>query len=706
MDSRIDFYPTHEHSGYKLRPGKPYPFGASLVPGGINFSIFSRHATSCTLVLFEKHASKPLVEIPFPHSFRIGNVYSMVVFDLDCENIEYGYRMDGPNDPANGHRFDNSKILLDPYAKAIGGRDIWGKTPDWNEVFQYRGRLVFEDFDWEDDHALETPIEDLVIYEAHVRSFTRHPSSKVKFPGTYAALVEKIPYLKQLGINCIELMPVYEFDEFENSRPNPSTGEMLYNYWGYSTVGFFAPKSGYAATGKFGMQVDELKNMVKHLHKNGIEVMLDVVFNHTAEGNEKGPTISFRGVDNSTYYMLTPEGYYFNFSGCGNTLNCNNPIVRNMVLDCLRYWASEYHIDGFRFDLAAILGRDPRGAPLPNPPLLETLAFDPVLGKCKLIAEAWDAGGLNMLGSFPAYGRWAEWNGKFRDHVRKFLRGDKGMVGKMGQRVQGSPDLYDRNGRGPTASINFVTCHDGFTLYDLFSYNGKHNEVNCENNRDGSNDNFSWNCGHEGDSESSEVRWLRHKLVKNAAVLLIISQGVPMMLMGDEIGRTQKGNNNTYCHDSDLNWMDWSLVEKNTDLLRFFRNMIAFRRAHPVLRSPTHFQNRDYVGSGVADITWHGVQKWNADWSNESRILAFMLDGRHAKGGAAKDNTIYVAVNSYWESLSFSLPDPPSGKKWHLFANTGVEYPGDICIPGMEIPLQNQNDFLVGPRSAIILLAR
>jgi len=657
-------------------------------------------------VLFEKHAPTPLVEIPFPHSFRIGNVYSMVVFGLDCENIEYGYRIDGPNDPARGHRFDKTRIILDPYAKAIGGRDSWGKGPDWNDMFQYRGRLVFEDFDWEDDHALETPIEDLVIYEAHVRSFTRHPSSKVKFPGTYAALVEKIPYLKELGINCIELMPIYEFDEFENSRPNPATGQTLFNYWGYSTVGFFAPKSGYAATGRFGMQVDELKNMVKQLHKNGIEVILDVVFNHTAEGNEKGPMISFRGVDNSTYYMLTPEGYYFNFSGCGNTLNCNNPIVRNMVLDCLRYWASEYHVDGFRFDLAAILGRDPWGAPLPNPPLLETLAFDPVLAKCKLIAEAWDAGGLNMLGSFPAYGRWAEWNGKFRDHVRRFLRGDGGMAGKMGQRIQGSPDLYGSSGRGPTASINFVTCHDGFTMYDLFSYNGKHNEANGENNRDGSDDNFSWNCGNEGDTGNPGVQWLREKMMKNAAVLLMISQGVPMMLMGDEIGRTQKGNNNTYCHDSDLNWMDWSLVEKNAGLLRFFKNIIAFRRAHPVLRSSSHFQNRDYAGTGLADITWHGVQKWNADWSNNSRVLAFMLDGKHAKGGSVKDSTIYVAVNSYWQGLSFSLPEPPRGEKWHIFANTGLASPDDICQPGMEIPLKNQNDFLVGPRSAVILLAK
>lgn len=706
MDTRIDFYPTHEYASYKLRPGKPFPFGATLVPGGVNFSIFSSHATACTLVLFEKKSDKPLVEIPFPHAFRVGNVYCMIVFGLDYENIEYGYRMDGPWAPEQGQRFDKNKILLDPYAKALGGREVWGVPPDWNNVFPHRGRLVFEDFDWEDDHPLETPTEDLVVYEMHVRSFTRHPTSGVKFPGTYAAMIEKIPYLKKLGINCVELMPVYEFDEFENSRPNPLTGETMYNYWGYSTVAFFAPKAGYAATGKYGMQVDELKNLVKELHKNGIEVMLDVVFNHTAEGNERGPTISFRGVDNSTYYMLTPEGYYYNFSGCGNTLNCNNPIVRNMVLDCLRYWASEYHIDGFRFDLAAILGRDPWGAPLPNPPLLETLAFDPVLGKCKLVAEAWDAGGLYMLGSFPSYGRWAEWNGKYRDDVRRFLRGDPGLIGKMGQRLQGSPDLYTPSGRNPTASINFITCHDGLTLYDVFAYNGKHNDANGEGNRDGSDDNYSWNCGWEGESTDFWVNALRKQMIKNALTILLTSQGIPMILMGDEVGRTQKGNNNTYCHDNELNWMDWSLIEKNTDLLRYASNMIAFRNAHPVFRRRDYFRNADHVGSGTADITWHGTRAWAADWSGSSRTIAFMLDGRHAKGGFVTDNTIYVAINMHWEALNFEPPAAPNGTKWHVFANTGVPSPGDICEPGKEVALENQWNMLIGPRSMVILIAK
>jgi glycogen operon protein len=480
---RIDIHPTHTYQDFKLRRGKPIPFGTTLVPGGVNFSIFSSHAKSCTLVLFKRHALEPFAEIPFPDEFRIGNVFSMIVFDLDYENLEYGYRMDGPFNPQEGHWFDSSKVLMDPYAKVIGGRDVWGVTPDWNNCFQHRPRIAFDDFDWEDDRPLEIPPEDQIIYEMHVRSFTRHESSGVKHPGTFAGIREKIPYLKELGVTSIELMPVYEFDEFENSRPNPQTGETLYNYWGYSTVGFFAPKAGYAATGKYGMQVDEFKALVKDLHKNGIEVILDVVFNHTAEGNEHGPTISFRGIDNKTYYMLTPEGYYFNFSGCGNTLNCNNPIVRNMVLDCLRYWAAEYHIDGFRFDLASILGRDPWGAPLANPPLLETLAFDPILAKCKLIAEAWDAGGLYQVGSFPAFGRWAEWNGKYRDGIRKFLKGEAGRVGDMAQRLQGSPDLYAHAGRAPATSINFITAHDGFTLADLVSYNGKHNEANGENNR-------------------------------------------------------------------------------------------------------------------------------------------------------------------------------------------------------------------------------
>jgi glycogen operon protein len=633
----------------------------------------------------------------------------MTVLDLDHENLEYGYRMGGDHPKVERgqpgtHRFDSSVVLLDPYAKGIGGRDVWGVTPNWDEPYQHRSRVVHDDFDWEGDRPLEIPLEDLVIYEMHARGFTRHPSSEVKQAGTFAAIREKIPYLKELGINCIELMPIFEFDEFEHSRPNPETGEMLMNYWGYSTVGFFSPKTGYAATGKLGdatMVADELKTLVKELHRNGIEIMLDVVFNHTAEGNEHGPTISYRGIDNATYYMLTPEGYYYNFSGTGNTLNCNNPIVRDMVLDSLRYWASEYHIDGFRFDLAAILGRDPWGAPLANPPLLEALAFDPILGKCKLVAEAWDAGGLYQVGSFPAYGRWAEWNGRYRDAIRRFVKGEPGLTGAFAQAVQGSPDLY--NGRGPTASINFITCHDGFTLYDMVSYNHKHNYANGEDNRDGANDNHSWNCGWEGPTDDPSVNALRHQQIKNTLAMLMVSQGVPMILMGDEIGRTKGGNNNTYCHDNALNWLDWSLLETNQDLFRFFKQCIAFRHAHPVLRNKDHFRNQDYVGSGYADITWHGTRAWDADWSGN--VIAFMLCGEHAKGGTETDNYIYVAVNMHWEALPFELPGLPEGMRWHVFANTSMPSPQDISEPGSE-PLFEDRNFILGGRSVAILVSK
>ncbi|MEI6381787.1 MAG: glycogen debranching protein GlgX [Cyanobacteriota bacterium ELA615] len=701
---RIDVHPTHKYESFKLRCGKPYPFGATLVPGGVNFSIYSSLATSCTLVLFQKHAKEPMAEIPLPEEFRIGNVYCMVVFDLDYENIEYGYRMDGPNDFQQGHWFDKTKILLDPYAKLIGGRDIWGVTPDWKDVYHHRAKIANEDFDWENDKALEIAPEDQIIYEMHVRSFTRSPSSGVreKFRGTFAGIREKIPYLKELGVNSIELMPIYEFDEFENSRPNPETGEVLLNYWGYSTVGFFAPKAGFASTGKLGMQGDELKALVKELHKNGIEIILDVVFNHTAEGNENGPYISYRGIDNKTYYMLTPEGYYFNFSGTGNTLNCNNPVVRGMVLDCLRYWASEYHIDGFRFDLAAILGRDPLGYPLSNPPLLESLAFDPVLARCKLIAEAWDAGGLYQVGSFPAYGRWAEWNGKYRDTLRKFLKGDT-TVGDLAQRLQGSPDLYAPSGRVPATSINFISCHDGFTLMDIVSYNYKHNEANGENNNDGGNDNDSWNCGWEGPTDNPDINALRHRQIKNALAMLMVSQGVPMILSGDEIGRTKNGNNNTYCHDNHLNWLDWTLLEKNADLFKFFKDCIAFRKAHPVLRNPDHFQNRDYVGSGYPDISWHGTKAWYADWSN-NQTIAFLLCGKHAKQGLVEDNYIYVAMNMHWETQWFEIPGLPSQKQWKIFANTGANSPEDSWEPGTEPLLENQNGLLLRDRSVVILV--
>jgi glycogen operon protein len=696
---RIDAHPTDEYGGFRLRTGKALPFGATIVPSGVNFSVYSRHAASCELVLFNKHEAQPFATIPFFDKYRIGNVFTMVVFDLDYENIEYGFQMDGPFSPREGHWFNRSKILMDPYAKAISGRNVWGETPHWDDIYPHRACIFFDDFDWEDDHPLEIPIEELIIYEMHVRGFTRHPSSGVKHPGTFAGIREKISYLKELGINCVELLPIHEFDEFENSRISPVTGNRLLNYWGYSNVGFFAPKAGYAATGKFGMQVDELKALIKELHKNGIEIILDVVFNHTAEGNEKGPYISYRGIDNKTYYMLTPDGYYYNFSGCGNTLNCNNPIVRNMILDCLRHWAADYHIDGFRFDLASILGRDQNGAPMHSPPLLETLAFDPILGKCKLIAEAWDAGGLYQVGSFPAWGRWAEWNGKYRDDLRKFLKGDMGMVGVTAQRLQGSPDIYQWQKRVTCPSVNFITAHDGFTLMDLVSYNEKHNEANGEENADGSNDNYSWNCGWEGQTEDIQINRLRLKQIKNALAMLLVSQGTPMLLSGDEVGNSQDGNNNAYCQDNEIAWLDWRLLDTNAEIFNFLKQMIAFRKAHAGLKSNVHFQNTKNKDNKHPSISWHGIKAWDADWSRNSLTLAFMLGGQET-------NYIYTAMNMHWEIHGFELPRLPEDISWHVFANTDMEPPLDIFEIGHEIMLDNQSEFTVGPRSVAILIGK
>lgn len=700
---RIDTYPTHFYGGFRLRVGNPFPFGATSVSGGINFSIFSRHATACTLVLFEKGQLNPLVEIPFPNEFRIGHVFAMIVFDVDIEAIEYGYRMDGPYAPEQGHRFDGAKILLDPYVKAVGGRDVWGQEPNPADPLQHRGRLVYADFDWEDDRPLELPIEELIIYEMHVRGFTRHSSAGVRHPGTFAAIREKIPYLKALGVNCVELMPIFEFDEFEHDLKHPRTGERMLNYWGYSTLAFFAPKAGYAATGRLGMQVDEFKALVKALHRNGIEVILDVVFNHTAEGNERGPTISFRGIDNQTYYMLTPDGKYLNFSGTGNTMNCNNPIVRGMVLDCLRYWVSEYHIDGFRFDLASILGRDQNGVPLANPPLLEMLAHDPVLAKSKLIAEAWDAGGMYQVGSFPAYGRWAEWNGKYRDSLRRFLKGDQAMAWEVSQRLQGSLDMY--GDRGATASINFITCHDGFTLMDLVSYNEKHNWENGENNRDGTDANYSWNCGIEGPTDDLAIIALRRQQIKNAVTMLMMSQGVPMILMGDEVGHTKFGNNNTYCHDNELNWFDWSLLETNADILRFFQMCIAFRKAHPVLSNWVHFRKKNKASGIYTKVSWHGTRAWQAEWGDYVLTLAFMVSGYTADEQVI-DEHIYVAMNMHWGSHVFEIPRLPEGWFWHIFADTGASSPDDVFVPGEEPRLKEQDQLLMYPRSVVVLVGK
>jgi isoamylase len=697
---------THTHENFRLRYGHPMPFGASHVPGGVNFSIFSTHATSCTLVLFEKGAPAPYAEIPFPPECRLGHVWAMTVFDLNYENIEYGYRFDGPYNPAEGHRFDPSIILLDPYAREISGRDTWKQQETAGEIFPFRGRIPFEQFDWKHDRPLNQPASEMIIYEMHVRGFTGHPSSGTKHPGTYQALREKIPYLKELGVNCVELMPIFEFDELENTRTNPLTGEELCNYWGYSTLGFFSPKAGFAATGRHGTPVAELKELIRALHEAGIEVILDVVFNHTAEGGDGGPTLSFRGIDNKTYYMLDSQGRYANYTGCGNTVNCNHPVVRGFVISCLRYWAAEYHIDGFRFDLASVLGRDSSGAPLLNPPLLEALAYDPVLAHCELIAEAWDAGGLYQVGNFPSYGRWMEWNGKFRDAARRFLKGDPGLVGEIVQRIMGSPDLYAMAGRKPSASINFITCHDGFTLRDLVSYNEKHNLDNGENNNDGTNDNASWNCGVEGDSDDAAIAALRMRQQKNALTLLFVSQGVPMLWMGDEYGRSQRGNNNAYCQDEEWNWFDWFQADHSNELLNFTRNLIAFRKANPALRRTEFLTARDRIGSGYPDISWHGIQPWKPDWSAHSHSIAFMLCGRHGAAAGGPSHFIYCVFNMYYKPLEFTLPVLPKGLQWYEAGDTAKPAPEDFRPPGEELFAPGLKVLTVQGRSTIILIGK
>ena len=571
--------------GFKIRPGFFRMYGACVASNGVSFTINSHGATRCTLLLFKPQAPKPYARIPFPDSYRIGDTYSMLVFDIKPDEFEYAFSFDGPYEPAKGLLFNEENVLLDPYSRAVTGQRKWGEKPEGGKDFEYRARVVKSSFDWGNIKQLEQPFEDLVIYETHVRGYTKDKSSGVSAPGTFAGLKDKIPYLKDLGINAVELMPIFEFDEMESARV--VDGVQLYNYWGYNTVSFFAPNTSYAFNEEHNHEGDELKSLIKALKENGIEVILDVVFNHTAEGNEMGPCFSFKGIDNNVYYMLTPDAHYYNFSGCGNVMNCNHPVVRSFIIDCLRHWAIEYRVDGFRFDLASILGRDQNGAPMANPPILESLAFDPVLGKMKLIAEAWDAGGLYQVGSFPSWNRWAEWNGRYRDDMRSFLKGDDGMAGNAITRITGSRDLYSPESRGHKASVNFMTCHDGFTLYDLYSYNEKHNEKNGWNNTDGDNNGHSWNCGAEGETDDPNVNGLRRRLIKNAFAALLCSRGPAMFFAGDEFCNTQFGNNNAYCQDNIISWLDWSRLEEFKEIHDFVRHMIQFRKEHPILRKMT-----------------------------------------------------------------------------------------------------------------------
>ncbi|MCR5775064.1 MAG: glycogen debranching enzyme, partial [Lachnospiraceae bacterium] len=627
---------------------------------------------------------------------NLSKTNTMLVYGIDIENTEYGYRFEGRYDQDRGLLYDSDRIMLDPYAKSVSGRSIWGKRPDPKDIFQHRGQIVREDYLWEGDKPLEIRQCDLIIYEMHVRSFTAHESSGARYKGTFAGIREKIPYLKELGINCVELMPIFEFDEFENAREKD--GRQLLNYWGYSTVAFFAPKAGYATSANLGMETDELKGLIKKLHSEGIEVILDVVFNHSAEGNENGPYISFKGIDNRTYYLLTPEGWYYNFSGCGNTMNCNDPVVRNMVIDCLRYWVASYHVDGFRFDLASILTRDEDGAPMMDPPLLDSIAHDAVLGKSVLIAEAWDAGGLYQVGSFPSWRRWSEWNGRYRDCLRRFIKGGAECAPELFRRIRGSDDLY--GGRSAAASINFVTCHDGFTMYDLVSYNEKHNEANGEDNNDGCNDNDSWNCGAEGDCEDPEILALRYRQMRNMFTILLTSRGIPMLLSGDELANSQGGNNNAYCQDNEISWIDWSALEKHRDLFEYVKRLIAFRKAHPVIKASKYDFSEN--GTGYPELSFHGLTPWEIDDSAPTLTFAYMYAEDHVRYRTPDDSFIYVAVNSHWEEHEFNLPVIPEGFSWHL----AFEAYGFSCEPGKETKRSGTTGLTLGPRSTAILIAK
>lgn len=681
--------------GFKIRPGFFRMYGACVASNGVSFTINSHGATRCTLLLFKPQAPKPYARIPFPDSYRIGDTYSMLVFDIKPDEFEYAFSFDGPYEPAKGLLFNEENVLLDPYSRAVTGQRKWGEKPEGGKDFEYRARVVKSNFDWGNIKQLEQPFEDLVIYETHVRGYTKDKSSGVSAPGTFAGLKDKIPYLKDLGINAVELMPIFEFDEMESARV--VDGVQLYNYWGYNTVSFFAPNTSYAFNEEHNHEGDELKSLIKALKENGIEVILDVVFNHTAEGNEMGPCFSFKGIDNNVYYMLTPDAHYYNFSGCGNVMNCNHPVVRSFIIDCLRHWAIEYRVDGFRFDLASILGRDQNGAPMANPPILESLAFDPVLGKMKLIAEAWDAGGLYQVGSFPSWNRWAEWNGRYRDDMRSFLKGDDGMAGNAITRITGSRDLYSPESRGHKASVNFMTCHDGFTLYDLYSYNEKHNEKNGWNNTDGDNNGHSWNCGAEGETDDPNVNGLRRHLIKNAFAALLCSRGPAMFFAGDEFCNTQFGNNNAYCQDNIISWLDWSRLEKFKEIHDFVRHMIQFRKEHPILRKMTKPSSCQFP-----EISVHNGTPFNASTDYKTKLIGIMYAGRNEED--TEDDIVFYCMNAYWEPLVMQLPVLPNGKHWHVDTNTNAEYfDGEDFTAKTE--LLGVNTIRVPARTTIILVA-
>lgn len=666
--------------------GNPYPLGPSIQGDLINFALFSRQAQTVSLCLFDRETKKLLEELPFsPEINKTGDVWHLAISNLGT-NYVYTYRISPKLN-------EKQEFLLDPYAKNISTTTVWGKNnkpsgTSQNNYVPYGEIFLDNDFDWGNDSPPLIPLNDLIIYEMHIRAFTEHPSSDVSNPGTFLGVIEKIPHLIELGINAVELLPIQEFNECEYIQSHPN-GRNLFNFWGYSTVNFFAPMNRYASSTTHGAAINEFKTMVKKLHQHGIEVILDVVFNHTAEGDATGPILSFKGIDNTAYYILDEQGKYRNDTGCGNTFNANDPTTLKLIIDCLCYWVTEMHVDGFRFDLASALTRNTNGTPLKSAPLIEAITNHPLLTKVKLIAEPWDAVGLYQVGNFaPETKRWSEWNGKYRDCIRRFIKGSPWSSGEFATRLCGSEDLY--HNRGPCNSINFVTSHDGFSLADLVAYNTKHNLDNGEDNRDGSNDNESWNCGVEGPTINKKIQILRERQMKNLHLALMLSQGVPMVTMGDEYGHTKDGNNNTWCQDNQLNWFLWDQLHQNTSFYRFYRNLIYFRKKHPILRRVSFLTNKD--------VDWHGTEPFKPDWNNDLRFIAYTLKD------PKQDHDLFVAFNAQDHAQFIHLPPPPYAKHWHWIVNTANASPADF-FNDREGPIQQENTYRIGAHSAIVLKA-
>ena len=739
----MDYESVLNERHYAIEKGHPHPLGATPDEEGVNFSIFSENAEYVELLLFDRHDDKEPalvlstgkdteltraggfakeVEIPEENvgnpsqislnkTFHFWHVY---VRGLK-PGAHYAYRIGGPFNPSAGHRFDSEKIIIEPYSKG-NNKALWdrGKAcfPGDNLTTSIRSVVIDpSDYDWEDDSHIilralnetpgmkETPkkrnmppeLNETIIYEMHIGGFTRSPTSEVTNPGTFSGVIQKIPYLKELGITAVELLPVFDFDE----TPDPDGKK---NYWGYDPISFFAPQSSYCIRPEHGEHIKEFRDMVKALHKAGIAVILDVVFNHTAEGDHRGPVFSLKGIDNSLFYHLEPDRqYYTNYSGCGNTVNCNHPISQKLIVECLKYWVREMHVDGFRFDEGSIMSRGMDGKIMPYPPVVWQIELDDALGYTKVIAEAWDAAGANMVGYFPGY-RWAEWNGHYRDDIRRFVKGEPGLIGSVASRISGSSDIYQSKSRLPLNSVNFITCHDGFNLNDLVSYNYKHNDANGEGNRDGNDNNHSWNCGVEGETDDPYIENLRERQIKNFASILLLSVGIPMILMGDEVRRTQKGNNNAYCQDNEISWFDWDLTEKNRHLFRFWKLMIDFRKRHSTFRRLQYFSGKENE-RGLKDISWHGCRLFNPGWDDSNaRCLAFTL------GGFDGDEDIHIMMNMYWDGLEFELP-PVKGRKWYRVADTYLTPPQDIAEPGEEIQIKG-NSYIVSGRSMVVLVSK